>query len=479
MSSSSASSGAPPAEPGSMRYLLTLGAWFVAVFGVMRLGWVERNLLTPFAQLQQQVADQLTGAPSDLVYADASCSGGDPMALCTAAIFAFPATWEARLRGAAVGLLAIALLNVVRLGHLSLVAADRSLLELLHVYVWPGILIVATAAYVFVWMHRQGREKAAPRSVAGVVLDGATGRFLVLATLLVVCYFAAAPFVYRSPSVAVIAGWIAATGGMILTAAGTAATVDGPLVRTVHGAFVVTQECILTPLIPLYAAGVLAAPLTPARRAAALVATPVVFFAVGVSRLLVLALPAAVIGSYAVAIHAFSQTLVAVTLVVVAAVRAAEPPPRIRTASMRAAAALGLGLAAGLVAAPVWNTVFAGAALAVQALAGHAGHVFVDAQGAWAFTPAFQLGLFTGLWAAVSGATRWLGAALGLGLLALTQAALTLPVGELAYHYGFDPHVGLIRGWGLAAPVAIVWHLHCRVQGPNRAPAPLGARAAG
>ena len=48
--------------------------------------------------------------------------------------------------------------------------------------------------------------------------------------------------------------------------------------------------------------------------------TPLVFFCLGVSRLLVLAVPAAVAGSYVVAIHAFSQTLVAVLLVAMAAV---------------------------------------------------------------------------------------------------------------------------------------------------------------
>ena len=329
-------------DRGSLRYLFTLGAWFVGLFGLMRFGWVERSLLTPFAKLQQQVADQLTGAPSDLVYADASCSGGDPMALCAGAIFAFPAAWGARLRGVTLGLLAITLLNVVRLGHLSLVATDRAQLELLHVYVWPGILIVATAAYVFGWMNRQGRSAAAGPSPGAVGLDRATGRFLVLAAMLVVAYFAAAPFFYRSPAVNVVASWIAATGGGILTAAGTAVTVDGPLVRTTHGAFVVTQECIFTPLIPLYAAGVLAARLTPARRAAALAAIPAVFFALGVSRLLVLAVPAALIGSYAAAIHAFSQTLVALILVAAAAIRTVGPVAGTRAVSLRVLGALGL-----------------------------------------------------------------------------------------------------------------------------------------
>ena len=66
-------------EPGGpegnamLRFTLVTGAWFVGLFGLMRLSWVERVVLTPFAEVQQRVADQLTGAPSDLVYADASC----------------------------------------------------------------------------------------------------------------------------------------------------------------------------------------------------------------------------------------------------------------------------------------------------------------------------------------------------------------------------------------------------------------------
>ena len=107
-------------EPGGtegnamLRFTLVTGAWFVGLFGLMRLPWVERAVLTPFAEVQQRVADQLTGAPSDLVYADASCSGGDPLALCAGAIFAFPATWGERLRGAAVGFTLITAVNVVR-----------------------------------------------------------------------------------------------------------------------------------------------------------------------------------------------------------------------------------------------------------------------------------------------------------------------------------------------------------------------------
>ena len=474
----SKSTPAPDANPGSTRFVLTLGAYFVGLFGLMRLDWVEDNLLTPLAQIQQQVADQLTGAHTDLLVFNASCSGGDPMALCAGAILAYPAAWGSRLRGAALGLLAIVLLNVVRIGNLSMVAADRDLFYLLHIYIWPGILILATACYVFAWMNRQGRATpagGAAGGAGGIVLGAAARRFLLLSAALVVVYFATAPFFYESAFVDVVARWIAVTGGAILTAAGTATTVAGPVIRTAHGGFRVTQECIFTPLIPLYIAGMLCAPLAPWRRGLALAATPAIFFALGVSRLLVLAVPAAVIGSYSIAVHAFSQTLVALILVGAAAVYGAGPAAGTRAAATRAVLALGVGIAAALAGAPLWGALFAGPAAGLQALLGHAGHAFVDDQGAWMLVPAFQLGLFAALWAALAGRDGWPRALLGLGALALTQAVLTIPVGELARHYGFDPHAGLIRGWALAAPVGLVWLL--RRPGPASAAVPAPPRA--
>ena len=296
-------------------------------------------------------------------------------------------------------------------------------------------------------------------SFGGLALGDAARRFLLLAALLVAGYFATAPFFYESAFVDVVAGWIAVTGGVILAAAGTTAAVSGAVIRTAHGAFVVTQECIFTPLIPLYVAAALAAPMGWGRRTAMLVATPAVFFALGVSRLLVLAVPAAVIGSYSVAIHAFSQTLVAVLLVAVAAVWTASDG---RRGGARAAVAVALGSLAAFAAAPVLGAVVGGAVGGLQSLAGHGGHAFADEQGAWALLPAFQVGLFTALWIAVAGGGRsssWRRALTGLAGVVLAQAALGVPVDELAHHYGFDPHVGLLRGWTLALPAAAVWRL--------------------
>jgi len=483
-----AASPARSGDGGGLRFAVTIGAWFVGLFGLMRLGWVESNLLTPFAQLQQRVAEQLMGVKSGLLYADASCSGGDPMALCMGAIFAYPAAWGSRLQGAAVGLAAITALNVVRLGSLSMVAENRTLLDVLHLYVWPGVLIVVAAAYVYRWMDRQGSRPggasgppaagapaagaaatgapvagapAAGAAAAAVpvgslpVLGGVTRRFLVLTAALVAAYFALAPFFYGSDLVRVLAGWVALTGGAILTAGGTETTVMGAGLFTPHGGFLVTQECVFTPLIPVYLAGVLAAPLTPWRRAAALAATPVIFFAVGVSRVLVLAVPLAVVGNYEVAIHGFSQTLVSVLLVIAAAVWTAGSA---RPGAVRALMAVGVGVAAGFAAAPVMGLLIGAGAAGLQAIAG-LGHPFVDDQGAAAVMPAFQMGLFAALWAAVAGRARWRSALLGAGLLAASQLVVSFLVGEMAYYGGFDPHVALIRAWTVMVPLVLVWVL--------------------
>ena len=477
---------------GGLRFALTIGAWFVGLFGLMRLGWVESNLLTPFAQLQQRVAEQLMGVKSGMLYADASCSGGDPMALCMGAIFAYPAAWGSRLQGAAVGLAAITALNVVRLGSLSMVAENRTLLDVLHLYVWPGILIVVAAAYVYRWMDRLGSRPggvggppAAGAPAAGAaaavsvgalpVLGGVTRRFLVLTAVLVAAYFAAAPFFYGSDLVRVLAGWVALTGGAILTAGGTETTVMGAGLFTPHGGFLVTQECVFTPLIPVYLAGVLAAPLTPWRRAAALAATPVIFFAVGVSRVLVLAVPVNLVGNYEVAIHGFSQTLVSVLLVAAAAVWTAGSG---RPGATRALVALGAGVAAGFAAAPVMGLLLGGGAAGLQALTGH-GHPFVDEQGAAAVLPAFQLGLFAALWAAVAGRARWRSALAGAGLLAASQLVVAFLVGEMAQYGGFNPHVALIRAWTVVVPVVLVWVLARPEGAPVWRTSPAPAPAAG
>jgi exosortase/archaeosortase family protein len=442
------------------RLLLTVAAWVVGLFGLMRLGWVQQQILLPLGAFQQRIASDLLGAPRDAVVVNVSCTGADEMALCVGVIAAFPVAWPARVRGALAGLALILALNTVRIGSLSFVAHDGALLNLLHLYVWPAILIVAVLAYVFLWMNRVTRAGSTgagptPGPAGGGPSAALAWRFLALSLIFVAAYFGVAPWLYGSQALSAVAGGVATTGAFLIAGLGVPATASGTFLTTAHGGFVVTQECIATPLIPVYLAGVLSAPVPAGRRALALVLAPVLFFGLGTARLLVLALPQALVASHVVAIHAFSQVVAAIVVVGVASWVYGRSAPsrhwaRIAFLAVAGAAIVGFGLG------PLWTVGIGFAATALQGLGNHAGHAYADPQSAVAMLPAFQMALFVAFWFAASKGWVWRTLAVGLAGLLLSQVALVVLLGELGQHIGFAPHVSLIRGWALGIPIVLM-----------------------
>ena len=75
--------------------------------------WIQHQLLIPYAVGQQKLAGWLIGLRDLPVVVNFSCTGADVMALCVAAIAAFPAPLRARLRGIGLGLLLISAINIV------------------------------------------------------------------------------------------------------------------------------------------------------------------------------------------------------------------------------------------------------------------------------------------------------------------------------------------------------------------------------
>ena len=85
-----------------------------------------------------------------------------------------------------------------------------------------------------------------------------------------------------------------------------------------------------------------------------------------------------------------------------------------------------------------------------------AGAPLDDPQGAIAFLPAFQVGLYLALWVAAFVAVGWRRFLAGLAVLELTQTAGLLALHALASHSGLTAHVRDVRGWAVAGPVLIV-----------------------
>jgi hypothetical protein len=273
---------------------------------------------------------------------------------------------------------------------------------------------------------------------------------------MLLCAFALAfPLLERSPALASLAKGLAALAAALMSAAGLTATSRGAVLATARGAFVVTPECILTPLLPVYLAVAAALTRSWRARALALAAAPALFGLLALARLCVLAVPAAVAASPLVLIHGFHQLVLGAALVLVAAWRAADSAaPRRR----RVAAGL-VGALAAAAAAPLLRGAIEAAALVLTPWAPHALTRLSapgDAQGALAVLPAYQAGLFAGLWLARFGPGHGRRLAAGLGILGLGQVTLLVVLGESAAHAPVAVPATLLRAWAVLAPLAVL-----------------------
>lgn len=418
-------------------------AWGLGLFALLRLSWFESHAVLPLTLWQGRLAAWGFGAPSAPIEVTLACSGADAIALCAGTILAYPATWPKRIAGAAGGIALILAINTVRIGTLGAAAALTSWFSILHLYIWPGLLTLATAGYVFTWMRRVGNrspQAALPRPSA---MTTPMRRFAVLVAVFLVVFVAAAPLYLDSRSVLATATFIAQAAAWSLSRLGIEATAAGNLLSTPQGAFLVTQECITTPLIPVYFAAIVAFGHSWRQRVVALLAAAPLFLGLGIARLLVVALPVALIGSPLFLIHAFYQLLLGAALVIFVALWRHGAG---RRGWHRALTGCGVFALFMYALGPAYTrTVFAP----------FGGVPLEDLQGAFTLLPAFQAGLFLALSIAAFPAATWRRLAIGLAAMASAQmvalAALHVLVGA-----GLTPHVREVRGFAVVLPLLVI-----------------------
>jgi hypothetical protein len=321
------------------------------------------------------------------------------------------------------------------------------LFNALHLYFWPGLLTLAIAAYVFTWMrladYRHPREAAIGEcDAAHVERPIRTRRFLVLTAVFMVLFAAASPLYLQSASVLALAAFIARTAAAILGVAGVSSYAVANVLWTPRGGFLVTQECISTPLLPVYLAAVCSQSTTWTRRMLGVASAGPLFVVLGVVRLLVVALPDSVVASPLFIVHAFYQLLLGIVVVLLAARwRHGE-----RHMLRHALVGIGVGLAFVYLVGPFYT----------RMVRYPAGAVLEDPQGAIAFLPKFQMGLYLALWIAAFVAAGWKRFLAGFAVLELTQTVGLVALGILEAHAGLTAHVRDIRGWAVAGPLVVV-----------------------
>ena len=422
-----------------MTFLLAALAWSLGLFAALRLPWVEKRLVVPLTQAQKQAADYYAGSPAVPVVATLECSGTDVLALCLAAILACPVPWRARLAGSAGAVAFILALNTVRIATLGHTAASPDLFRVLHLQVWPAILVLAVAGYVFAWMRQALVRAEQPQGIGDceTALAPLVRRFAPRAAVLLVAFALCGPWIARSDTLLAAGAWLAGAAALVLAAAGLTAAATGNVLATSRGAFIVTPDCLATALVPLYVAAVFTARWTWRARAVALIAAVPLFAGLAMIRLLLLALPPALAASPLFLVHGFHQLVLAV-----------------------------------IVGGHLTSVVLGGA----LALAPHAPMDLTapgDAQGALALLPAFQAGLLLALgMAAVLGWRRLLSA---FALLLASQVGFLVFAG-LADRGGLVPHALFLRAWAVGVPVVLTMVM---LRAGPRAPAPLRPAADG
>ena len=94
---------------------------------------------------------------------EAGCNGVEATLVLCAAILAFPAPWRHKLAGLAIGVVAVQLLNVVRVISLFYIGQwDFAVFEWAHQYVWQALIMLDVLIVWLIWVRRVPAADDAP-----------------------------------------------------------------------------------------------------------------------------------------------------------------------------------------------------------------------------------------------------------------------------------------------------------------------------
>lgn len=154
-----------PLKPRVVFVAKFVGA-LIVFYAVVALNAVNDHVIVPFTEAVARGSVLLLRAGGSAVEATGTvmrsarfaldvqngCNGVEAAILLAAAILAFPATLRSRLAGVTLGIAAIQLLNVVRLGSLFWLGEhNRRLFDFVHVAVWQSLVILAAISIFMLW----------------------------------------------------------------------------------------------------------------------------------------------------------------------------------------------------------------------------------------------------------------------------------------------------------------------------------------
>lgn len=135
-------------------YLITNATWFYVVRAPLLSFYSESSsILLNLFGLKTSASGDILSSPRFTVNIKEGCDAVAPAILYAVAVLSFPMKWKWKWPGIVYGLLAIYVLNVVRIISLFLAGIyAKQFFDLMHVEVWQVIFIVSTVAIWLSWL---------------------------------------------------------------------------------------------------------------------------------------------------------------------------------------------------------------------------------------------------------------------------------------------------------------------------------------
>jgi exosortase H (IPTLxxWG-CTERM-specific) len=161
------------------RFVTIFAALLGVAFGFELTPFAQAYVVTPWTDAVAHVSGALmrafdasittsgnvigSQASAFAVSIEAGCNGLEATLVLIAAIVAFPAPWPHRLRGIALGVLAVQALNVGRVASLFYLGQwNRDVFEWAHLYVWQALIMLDVLIVWVIWVRLvPGRREAA------------------------------------------------------------------------------------------------------------------------------------------------------------------------------------------------------------------------------------------------------------------------------------------------------------------------------
>jgi exosortase H (IPTLxxWG-CTERM-specific) len=174
-----------------LRFFLLFLALLAVLFGLELTPWAQNYLVLPWTSALASISTWIvtlfdgnvvaagkvmrSNANGFAVSIEAGCNGVEATLVLLAAMLAFPAPWKHKVVGLVIGILAVQLLNILRVISLFYLGQwNYDVFEWAHLYVWQALIMLDVLVVWLIWVRRvpriddpRGPPAAPPALAAG------------------------------------------------------------------------------------------------------------------------------------------------------------------------------------------------------------------------------------------------------------------------------------------------------------------------